>query len=335
MADDLLRLDDRGLFCRKGGFHIDPWRPVERAVITHAHSDHARFGSRHYHCADQGVGLMRRRLGEDASIQGHAYREPIDLAGVRVSFHPAGHVLGSAQIRVEADGQVWVVSGDYKIEPDPSCAAFEAVPCDVFVTEATFALPIYRWEPGERLMDDIFAWWDANTRAGRASVLLGYSLGKAQRVLAAVAERTDRPVYVHGAIEPLVEAYRAEGITLAPTVPVAETGRGHSFAAELVLAPPSAFASPWMRRFGDARTAFLSGWMRVRGNRRRRGYDHGFVMSDHADWPGLLATVNATGARRVYATHGYSDVLARYLREETGVDASSLQTLYGTAEDED
>lgn len=332
MAEDLLRLDDSGLFCRLGGFYIDPWRPVDRAVITHAHSDHARFGSRLYHCAAPGVGLMRRRLGAEARIEGHGYGEPIAFGGTRVSFHPAGHVLGSAQIRIEAEGRVWVVSGDYKVEPDPSCAPFELVPCDVFVTEATFALPIYRWEPAERLVDDIFAWWDANARAGRASILLGYSLGKAQRVLAAVAQRTDRPVYVHGAIEPLIEAYRAQGIALAPTVPVGETEKGRNFAGELVLAPPSAFASPWMRRFGDYGSAFLSGWMRVRGNRRRRGYDHGFVMSDHADWPGLLATVEATGARRVYATHGYSDVLARYLREERGLDAASLATLYGAEE---
>ena len=329
MPAPLIRPDARGLFCAAGGFHVDPWRPAEVAVITHAHSDHARVGSSLYHAAAPGLGLLRRRLGPEAEIVGHDYGTPFRLGEATVSFHPAGHVLGSAQIRVEAGGAVWVVSGDYKVEPDPSCADFELVPCDVFITEATFGLPIYRWDPFDQVMDEIFAWWDANARAGRASMLFGYALGKAQRLLAGIAQRSNRPVFVHGAIEPMVEAYRAEGIHLVATEPVGLTERGRSFAGELILAPPSAFASPWMRRFGDARTAFLSGWMRVRGNRRRRGFDHGFVVSDHADWHQLLATVRATGARQVYATHGYADALARYLREADGLDAQPLQTLYG------
>jgi putative mRNA 3-end processing factor len=325
---DLITLTAEGLYCPLGGFHIDPWRPVERAVITHAHGDHARRGSRHYHAARSGVGLLHRRLGPEAIVEGHEFGAPVTFGDTSVSFHPAGHVLGSAQIRIEAAGVVWVISGDYKRDPDPSCERCEVVPCDVFITEATFALPIYRWDPIDQVMDGLLAWWDANAAAGRASVLFCYALGKAQRVLAELGQRTDRPVFVHGAIDALLDAYRHEGISLAPTVPVGPRRKGERFAGELTIAPPSAFGSPWLRRFGNASTAFASGWMRVRGNRRRRGFDRGFVLSDHVDWPALLRTIEQTGARRVLATHGYSDTLARYLRE-TGLAAAPLQTWFG------
>jgi putative mRNA 3-end processing factor len=325
---DLIALTPEGLYCPPGGFHIDPWRPVERAVITHAHGDHARRGSRQYHGALSGLGLLRRRLGPEASIEGHEFGAPLTFGDTTLSFHPAGHVLGSAQIRIEAAGSVWVISGDYKRDPDPSCAPFEVVPCDVFITEATFALPIYRWDPIDQVMDALLAWWDANAGAGRASVLFCYALGKAQRVLAELGERTDRPVFVHGAIDALLDAYRDQGVHLAPTVPVGPRRKGERFAGELIIAPPSAFGSPWLRRFGDAGTAFASGWMRVRGHRRRRGFDRGFVLSDHVDWPALLRTIEQTGARRVLATHGYSDALARYLRE-IGLAAEPLETLFG------
>ena len=325
---DLITLTPEGLYCPLGGFHIDPWRPVERALITHAHGDHARRGSGQYHGALSGLGLLRRRLGPEAVVEGHDLGAPLTFGETTVSFHSAGHVLGSAQIRIEAAGEVWVVSGDYKRDPDPSCAPFEVVPCDVFITEATFALPIYRWDPIDQVMDGLLAWWDANAAAGRTSVLFCYALGKAQRVLAELGQRTDRPVFVHGAIDALLDAYRAEGVSFAPTVPVGPRRKGESFAGELIIAPPSAFGSPWLRRFGDASTAFASGWMRVRGNRRRRGFERGFVLSDHVDWPALLRTIEQTGARRVLATHGYSDTLARYLRE-IGLAAEPLQTLFG------
>ena len=332
---DLVTLTSEGLYCPSGGFHIDPWRPVERALITHAHGDHARRGSHCYHAPRSGVGLLRRRLGPEATIEGHDFGEPLAFGEATVSFHPAGHVLGSAQIRIEAAGEVWVVSGDYKRDPDPSCEAFELVPCQVFVTEATFGLPIYRWDPVDQVMDALLGWWDANAAAGRASVLFCYALGKAQRVLAEIGQRTGRPVFVHGAIDALLDPYRCEGVALAPTVPVGARIKGESFAGELIIAPPSAFGSPWMRRFGDAGTAFASGWMRVRGNRRRRGFDRGFVLSDHVDWPGLLRTIEATGARRVLATHGYADTLARYL-SGLGLEAVPLETLFeGEVEDVD
>jgi putative mRNA 3-end processing factor len=325
---DLITLTPEGLYCPPGEFHVDPWRPVERALITHAHGDHARRGSRHYHAALSGVGLLRRRLGPEAMVEGHEFGKPLPFGATTVSFHPAGHVLGSAQIRIEAAGEIWVISGDYKRAPDPSCEAFEVVPCDVFITEATFALPIYRWDPVDQVIDALLGWWDANAAAGRASVLFCYALGKAQRVLAELGRRTARPVFVHGAIDAPLDAYRDEGISFAPTVPVGARTRGESFAGELIIAPPSAFGSPWMRRVGDASTGFASGWMRVRGNRRRRGFDRGFVLSDHVDWPALLRTIQETGARRVLATHGYSNTLARYLRE-IGLAADPLETFFG------
>jgi putative mRNA 3-end processing factor len=331
---DLITLTPEGLYCQLGGFHIDPWRPVERALITHAHADHARRGTGHYHAPRSGVGLLRQRLGPEATIDGHGFNEPLAFGGATASFHPAGHVLGSAQIRIEAGGEVWVISGDYKRDPDPSCEAFEVVPCHVFVTEATLALPIYRWDPVDQVIGSLLGWWDANAAAGRASVLFCYALGKAQRVLAEIGARTDRQVFVHGAVDALLDAYRDEGVALAPTVPVGARVRGESFAGELVIAPPSAFGSPWMRRFGDTGTAFASGWMRVRGNRRWRGFERGFVLSDHVDWPGLLRTIEATGARRVLATHGYADALARYLRE-IGLSAEPLETRFGGGVEDD
>jgi putative mRNA 3-end processing factor len=332
-APDLVTLTPEGLYCPQGGFHIDPWRPVDRALVTHAHSDHARRGSRRYHAAASGVGFLRHRLGPEAAIEGHAFGQRLVFGDATVSFHPAGHVLGSAQIRIEADGRVWVISGDYKRDADPSCEAFEVVPCDVFITEATFALPIYRWDPVEQVFDQLIAWWDANAAIGRASVLFCYALGKAQRVLAELGARTRREVLVHGAVGALLDTYREAGVALAPTRPVGPRMRGESFSGALVIAPPSAFGSTGLRRFGDASTGFASGWMRVRGRRRWRGFDRGFLLSDHADWPGLLATIRETGASRVLATHGYSDTLARYLCEQ-GLAAQPLQTLFeGEVED--
>jgi putative mRNA 3-end processing factor len=231
---DLVTLTPEGLYCPRGDFHIDPWRAVDRALITHAHGDHARRGSREYHTASSGVGLLGRRLGPEAEIAGHPFGRPLEIGGVRVSFHPAGHVLGSAQVRIEADGEVWVVSGDYKRDGDPSCEPFELVPCDVFISEATFGLPIYRWDAIDLVVEDLLRWWDANAAAGRASVLFCYALGKAQRVLSLLAGRTGREVWVHGAIEALLDAYRAEGIRLVATRPVGSRRRGESFAGELI-----------------------------------------------------------------------------------------------------
>ncbi|WP_095960493.1 ligase-associated DNA damage response exonuclease [Corallococcus macrosporus] len=332
-SSPLMTVTPQGLYCVPGDFHIDPWRPVDRALITHAHGDHARGGSRRYLGARAGKGLLHRRLGADATIDTLDYGERLDINGVTVSFHPAGHVLGSAQLRVEHGGETWVVSGDYKRAPDPTCAPFEVVPCDTFITEATFGLPIFRWDATEQVAEDILRWWDANRALGRAAVLFCYALGKAQRLLAELAKLTDRAVFVHGALHALVDVYRDAGVRMLPTQLVSEVEKGTSFAGALVLAPPSASGSTWMRRFGEYETGFASGWMRVRGNRRRRGFDRGFVLSDHADWPDLLRTVKDTQAERVLVTHGYTEPLARYLREQ-GVDAAPLATPFeGEAED--
>ena len=276
---------------------------------------------------------MQRRLGADAVIDTLEYGEKLTVGDTTVSFHPAGHVLGSAQIRIEHQGEVWVVSGDYKRTPDPTCAPFEVVRCHTFITEATFGLPIYRWDDPRLVAQDILRWWDANREAGRSAVLFCYALGKAQRLLAELGKLTDRPAFVHGAVNGLVTAYREAGVEMLPTQLVSEAEKGTSFAGALVLAPPSAGGSTWMRRFGEAETGFASGWMRVRGNRRRRGFDRGFVLSDHADWPDLLRTVADTQAEKVLVTHGYTDPLSHYLRER-GVDASPLATPFeGEAED--
>ena len=331
MTAPLVRVDDRGLFCEAGGFWIDPWRPVPRALVTHAHGDHARAGSGAYLAAAPGRQVLARRLTEDARIEALAYGERRRIGDVTVSFHPAGHVLGSAQIRLErcgkGEGEVWVVSGDYKRQADPTCAPFEPVRCDVFITEATFALPIYRWDDTAAVAREVLAWWEGNRAAGRASALSCYALGKAQRVIAELAAICDRPVWTHGAVEAMCQGYREAGVRLPPTRPVAAAPHGQRFAGELVVAPPSAAGSAWMRRFGDCDTAFASGWMRLRGQSRRRGFDRGFVLSDHADWHEILATIAETGASRVLATHGTTGALARYLCER-GLDAAALSTLY-------
>lgn len=325
---DLVVARPEGLFCSAGNFFIDPWRPVDRALITHAHGDHARYGHAHYLSAAPGAGILRSRLG-DINLQTLEYGETITHHGVRVSFHPAGHVLGSAQIRLEYQGEVWVASGDYKLEVDGTCAPFEPVRCDTFITESTFGLPIYRWRPQREIFGDINAWWMQNADAGRASVVYCYSFGKAQRILSGL-DADIGPILTHGAVEPLNAAYREMGVALAPTTPGTQASR-EEIARSLVLAPPSTRGSTWMRRFGDHADAFASGWMQLRGARRRRGVDRGFVLSDHADWPDLQTAIAATGAQRVFVTHGQIGVMVRWLREQ-GLDAQSFATEYGDDE---
>lgn len=323
---------DQGLYCSAGGFHIDPWQPVARALITHAHGDHARPGSAAYLCAAAGERLLRRRLGAETRIESVAYDAPLTIGGVRVSFHPAGHVLGSAQIRLESEAGIWVVSGDYKRAADPTCAPFEPIRCDTFITESTFGLPIYRWDETARIVSDIAAWWAGNGDAGRASLLFCYNLGKAQRLLAELMRVTDRPIFVHGMMLGMIEAYREEGVAMLPVRPVIEQARGRrsaavTFGGELILAPISARGTPWVRRLGEVSDGLASGLMRVRGVRRQRGFDRGFVLSDHADWPALLDTVQETGAARVLATHGHAEPLARHLAA-LGLASGTIRTAW-------
>jgi len=333
-ASAVLQTTDSGLYCPAGDFFIDPWRPVPRALVTHAHADHAREGSEGYLCAEPSVPLLRRRFADGAPIQGLPYGERLRLGSATVSFHPSGHLLGAAQVRVETDEGVWVFSGDYKRAADPTCAPFEVVRCDTFITEATFALPLYRWEPPEVTVREVLAWWDANREAGRASILFCYTLGKAQRLLAELARLTDRTVFVHGALDAMVACYREAGVRMLPTARVVDVPKGSSFAGELVLAPLSARGTVWMRRLQPFQQAFASGWMQLRGPRRQRNFDRGFPLSDHADWPALLDTVAETGAERVLVTHGFAEPLARHLREDRGLDARVLRTPFvGEAED--
>lgn len=316
-----------GLYCPDGDFHIDPWAPVPRALITHAHGDHARLGSAAYLCADRCAPLLKRRFGPDAVIESAPYGRRLTLGSTRVSFHPAGHVLGSAQIRIEGAQGVWVVSGDYKRAADPTCDAFEPVACDTFITESTFALPIYRWDPADTVIGDMLAWWDANREKQLTSIVFCYTIGKAQRLLAELARVTDRPVLVHGMLVPMIDVYRSAGITMLETQTLIDRPRGTSLAGELVLAPPSARGTPWMRRLGELSDALTSGLMRVRGVRRQRAYDRGFVISDHADWPALLDTIAATGASRIIATHGHAEPLSRFLREQ-GIESGVMRTAW-------
>jgi len=330
---DLIVQRPEGLYCPPGDFYIDPWRAVERAVITHAHADHARGGHGHYLAAAQAEGVLRSRLGQSIALQAVQYGEVVTHNGVTVSLHPAGHVLGSAQVRLQHGGQTWVASGDYKVAPDATCAPFEAVRCDVFITESTFGLPIYRWRLDAEVFAEINAWWAGNAAVGRASLLMCYSFGKAQRILSGV-DASIAPIVVHSAIQTLNAAYRDAGVNLPETKLVSEVLDPADFKRALVLCPPSAAVGSWVKRFGDFSDAFASGWMQLRGARRRGSYDKGFVLSDHADWPGLMSAIGATGANRVIVTHGSVPVMVRYLKEQ-GLQAGSFQTEYGDDAAED
>ncbi len=327
----LISFTDKGLYCEKGQFYIDPWQPVNKAVITHAHSDHARPGSQSYLCHRDTLPLLKLRLGP-YNYQIVDWNEKIYLNEVMVSLHPAGHIIGSSQIRVEYKGEVWVVSGDYKTEPDGISGVFEPIPCHTFISESTFGLPIYNWKPQHEIYHDIQNWVRSNEVAGKTSVLIGYSLGKAQRVLQAIAEVTGN-IYVHGAIWNVHETLLQAGFKLPAVQRITPETPKEAFKGSVVIAPPSADGSPWMRRFSPSSTGICSGWMQVRGNQRRRNADAGFALSDHADWQGLLQAVKATGAQKVYITHGFQSVFSRYLNE-IGIDASEVKTEFGTEDEE-
>jgi putative mRNA 3-end processing factor len=326
MPEPLLQLTEAGLYCPRGDFYVDPWLPVERAVITHAHADHARRGSQRYLAARPGLAVLRQRLGPESALEALEYGEPLAINGVKVSLHPAGHILGSAQVRLESQGEVWVVSGDYKTAPDPTCSPFEPLQCHTYVTESTFGLPIYRWPEQEVVFAEINSWWRANQANDRASVVYAYALGKAQRVLAGI-DPSIGPIFGHGAVENMHQAYRESGVPLPATRLVVDGLDRAELRRGLILAPPSAQRSPWTRRFGDYSSAFVSGWMLVRGTRRRRAVDRGFVLSDHADWPGLLGAIQASGAQRVLVTHGQVTAMVHWLREQ-GVEAYAVETRF-------
>jgi putative mRNA 3-end processing factor len=327
----LLQFTGKSIYCAVADVHIDPWMPVGRAIITHAHSDHARWGSRHYLAHKDSEPILRLRLGQDINLQTVRYGEKFMINGVKFSLHPAGHIIGSAQVRVEYQGEVWVASGDYKLEDDHFATPFEPVKCNVFITESTFGLPIYKWQPQQQVMSEIDNWWAQNRAEDKASVLMGYSLGKMQRILKNI-ELQDTVIYAHGAIYTVNERLREAGFELpALTLVTRETDR-KLFRGALVLAPPSADGTTWIRKFAPYSVGYCSGWMALRGAKNRRAVDQGFVLSDHVDWPDLNRAVKESGAEKVYVTHGYTSIYARWLNEN-GIEAAEVNTMYGN-EDE-
>ncbi|MFP4470224.1 MAG: ligase-associated DNA damage response exonuclease [Bacteroidales bacterium] len=321
----LLQFTDKGIYCQQAGVYIDPWKPVYNALVTHGHSDHARRGHHEYLAHKDAVPVIRYRLG-GIRIRGVEYGENIRINGVNFSFHPAGHVPGSAQIRVEHKDEVWVVSGDYKLAGDGISVPFEPVRCHTFITESTFGLPVFHWDDQEVVYNSIRHWWKQNRDNGKTSVLIGYALGKAQHLIKALTG-TEGKIFTHGAIENINVVMREQGIPLPETTLVTPETSREEFTGNLVVAPPSELGSPWMKKFLPYATAMASGWMALRGMRRRRSVDRGFVLSDHADWEGLNRAVEATGAENVIATHGYADIFVRWLREK-GLNAMTEQTRF-------
>ena len=320
---DLLTFTKEGIYCPPADVHIDPWKPVKRALITHGHSDHSRWGHQQYLCVEEAAPVIKYRLG-DVRVHTIKYGETLSYNGVKFTFFPAGHIIGSAQIRVEHKGEIWVVSGDYKTENDGLSTPFEPVKCHTFITECTFGLPVYKWESQSVVFSRINDWWRQNQADGKVSMLTAYALGKAQRILEQLDTSIGR-IYTHGAIENTNEVIRAQGIALQPTIRVTKETKPKDFVGQMVLATPAAIGSPWAKKFKPLAIAAASGWMKLRGTRRRRAVDRGFVLSDHADWEGLNQAIAATGAERVYVTHGYTDIFQRWLLDQ-GYDARIVKT---------
>jgi putative mRNA 3-end processing factor len=331
--NDFLEYTPQGLYCIPGDFHIDPQSPVERAVVTHAHSDHARWGCKKYLAAKPCEQLLRLRMSPEAEFRFVPYGETLTVGGVRVSFHPAGHILGSAQIRLEYQGQVGLITGDYKLGTDPTCEAWQPIRCHWMISESTFGLPIYRWPSQESVFQSINQWWQESREEGKCCLLYAYAIGKSQRLLAGLDPAIGR-IYCHGAVEKGNEAYRRTGIALPETTYVGSVAGKHDWRGAMVVAVPSVHGTPWVKKFGRCSTAIASGWMAVRGARRRRSVDRGFVLSDHVDWPSLLTAIDACNPETVWLTHGYTASVARYFVEQ-GRDARVLDSRGRSEVDED
>ena len=321
----LLQFTDRGIYCERSDVYLDPWKPVNRALISHGHSDHATFGHQHYLCSALAKPIIAHRLNIQ-HIETLDYGETTTINGVKFSFHPAGHIPGSAQIRVEYNGEVWVFSGDYKLQHDGISTPFELVKCHTFITESTFGLPVYTWKSQDKIFQDINSWWRKNQNEGKTSVLSGYALGKSQRILKNV-DTTIGKIFIHGALENINNIMQEQGITLPLTYRVTDETKRDDLSGSLVICPPSAVGSSWMRRFIPYSLGVASGWMKLRGTRRRRGADLGFALSDHADWNDLNHVIKETGADRIYVTHGYTEIFARWLAEK-GLESHEVKTRY-------
>ena len=324
MKAPLLAFNENGIYCARAGVYLDPWKAVDKAIISHGHADHSRWGHKKYITHHSNVPIIRHRLGE-IEVAGKAWNETFSINGVTFSLHPAGHIIGSSQIRVEYKGEVWVFSGDYKTEDDGVAVPYEVVKCNTFITECTFGLPAFKWLPQQQVITEINEWWQKNKQDGRTSVLFGYSLGKAQRLLKHLDPSIGK-IYTHGAIENMTEVVRPL-IAMPPTIRITRETKKEELKGNIVLSPPSAHGTSWIKKMVPYVTASASGWMTFRGARRRRAIDKGFVMSDHCDWQGLLSSIKATGCEKVICTHGYTDIFSRYLNE-LGYDARTEETQY-------
>jgi putative mRNA 3-end processing factor len=318
----LIQFTNSGIYCRQADVYIDPWKPVNKAILTHAHSDHARTGSKYYLAHKDSEFILRYRLGE-ITLQTLKYYETITINGVLISLHPAGHVTGSAQVRLEYHGEIWVVSGDYKVQNDGFTIPFEPVKCQHFVTESTFGLPIYNFPKASDVNLQLNSWVNHNALQGLNSVIIAYALGKAQRVLHAL--KTEQPILLHSTIYNTNDAL---GFDNSRFIKFTQEFKKEQVTPGIIVATGSVVGSPWLRRFDPYKLAFCSGWMQLRGARRRRNADKGFVMSDHADWVGLNEAVLATSAENVYVTHGYKSIYAKWLRENYKLNAVEVETLF-------
>lgn len=323
---DLLQFTDKGIYCEQADVYLDPWKPVDKAIISHGHSDHAYAGHKHYLCTVAAMPVIKHRLLLEGNIQTLAYGETLSINGVDFSFHPAGHIPGSAQIRIAFKGEVWVFSGDYKLQHDGISAPFEPVRCHVFITESTFGLPVYKWKPQQEVFSDINAWWKKNQSQGKTSVISGYTLGKAQRILKNVDHSIGK-IFTHGSVDVINEILKAQGLLLPDAPRISNETKKEEIKGSLIICPPSAVGSLWMRRFLPYSLGVASGWMKLRGTRRRRGADRGFALSDHADWNDLNTTVRETGAEKIFVTHGYTEIFAQWLNSN-GIEAKEVKTRF-------
>lgn len=326
----IIEFTNKGIYCVPGRFYLDPWRPVDLAVISHGHGDHAKWGMKKYLCHHFTKPILQHRIGPDIEVQSLSYGEEIMINGVKLSFHPAGHIVGSAQIRLEYNGYVTVFSGDYKVQDDGLSTPFELVKCHEFVTESTFGLPIYNWLDPQQYAEQMKSWHLRNREEGKTSVFIGYSLGKAQRIMKAV-EGCGK-IFVHNSVAKINEAITSCGVSLPEYEIVYFNEDLKKINNEIVIVPPALLDSNMIRRIPNRATGLCSGWMQVRGSRRWRSADAGFAISDHADWGGLLATVKATGAEKVHVTHGQTAVFSKYLNE-LGIEAYEVKTNYGDEEE--
>jgi putative mRNA 3-end processing factor len=328
----LIKFTNKGIYCEQGDFYIDPWQPVNLAVTTHGHADHVKWGNKAYLCHELTKPTLNQRLGPDLVIETLPYNKEISINGIKLSLFPAGHVIGSSQIRLEYKGEVCVVSGDYKVEYDGISTAFEPVKCHTFVSESTFGLPIYKWQPQDVIFGQIRNWVSDNQDKGKTSVLVAYSLGKAQRLIKNLAAYSD--IYVHNSIANLNEGFIKAGVDLPETIRITPDTKKDSMQQGLVIVPPALADGKWMKTLQSAATGVCSGWMQVRAGRRWRSADAGFALSDHADWPGLLKAIEATSAEKVFVTHGFTATFSKYLNE-IGIESEEVKTQYGNEEEEE